>query len=856
MKYFDTLNGGKPNVLTDTVAYVRGPNAQMEELFRMGKKLEADRRAFIDNTSMLLLAAYRNGGKDLTQVQKKAITSLVRSDAQSLLAAGYTMAQLAEFLGNGTQRQDEITKIEDSLKALHPQFYKQFLGQSKQLAFILANGKATHENSMLNALNIARMYNTPTMGHLTVAEEAAVQALVDPLVSLWAIEYSPTVLRETARDVLLDESARPNGENGVAATLAMHAHLLKDSKDKVFDGSEVLRRKGYIPEVYNPRTDIQVAGDVEGQDLINKGYSAGEVLPKDRSDPDPTVRRLYVREDSGMVAHVTGMISLKDMKAKGSAQIGKNQDTNTWVGQLNVDTLNQVGVKQQAAIAWMAQNGDTFDPTGIKGTFMIPTLNSYGEPSNYRYEMSHVRKDAVLERNNNFEHVLGVFAGNTFDKITSAQHNAKVIQALHDHYKVDYAGRSMSYVEVGPNSQDPAMREVYRLLPEATKKEIKRVWGTEAMLVRNDMMNLTFGYRKFSLSEMFDKDPSTRNAYEDLFVSIATFVVAGYARLQLGMDPAQAMQYAKRTGVIVKRAEDAWKTISDETKNAIVVKTGIVMMGNVWSNATLLMMHDISLIDIAKHHKTAFTAAREYQEVIEELFKAQTQLDTNYNVGNRRALEQRILVLKDKIARNPVTELMDAGLMPTIVRDVDLSDDMYAYDSNFVKNIKANVAAINPTVLNIGKQLYMTKDTPHYKMLADLTQMSDFVARYTLYQHLTTKSQDPLSKKEAARVSSESFVNYDIPLPKGIQYLDDIGILPFTKYFLSMQRVLVNLVREHPVKVLMTLLANNYLHLMPTVMDGSAFSRFGNNPIRSGPLRFIGAVEHILPIKYAMGLFR
>lgn len=856
MNYYATLNGSKPDLFTDTVAYVRGPNAQMEELFRMGKKLEAERRAFIENTASLLLATYRNGGQDLTQLQKKAITSLVRTDAQSLLAAGYTMAQLAEFLGNGTQRQDEITKLEDSLKALHPQFYKQFLGQSKQLAFILANGKATHENSMLNALNIARMYNTPTMGQLTVAEERAVEAIVDSLVSLWAIEYSPTVLRETARDVLLDESARSNGENGIAATLAMHAHLQKDSKDKVFDGSEVLRRKGYIPEVYNPRTDIQVAGDVEGQDLINKGYSAGEVLPKDSNDPDPTVRRLYVREDSGMVAHVTGMISLKDMKARGSSQIGKNQDTNTWVGQLNLATLDQVGVAQQAAIAWMAQNGDTFDPTGIKGTFLIPTLNSYGEPSNYRYEMSHVRKDTVLERNNNFEHVLGVFAGNTFDKITSAQHNVKVIQALHDHYAVDYAGRSVSYVEVGPNSTDPAMREVYRLLPEATKKEIKRVWGTEAMLVRNDMMNLTFGYRKFSLSEMFDKDPSTRNAYEDLFVSITTFVVAGYARLQLGMDPVQAMQYAKRTGVIVKRAEDAWKTISDETKNAIVVKTGIVMMGNVWSNATLLMMHGISLVDIAKHHKTAFTAAREYQEVSEELFKAQTQLDTNYNVGNRKALEQRILVLKDKIARNPVSELMDVGLMPTIVQDVNFKDDTYAYDSNFVKNIKANVASLNPTVANIGKQFYMTKDTPHYKMLADLTQMSDFVARYTLYQHLTTKSQDPLSKKEAARVSSESFVNYDIPLPKGIQYLDDIGILPFTKYFLSMQRVLASLVREHPVKVLMTLLGNNYLNLMPTVMDGTAISRFGNNPFRSGPLRFVSAVEHILPIKYAMGLFR
>lgn len=857
LKFHDSMNGAKPNILTETVAYVRGATPQMEELFRLGKKLEADRKAFIDNTSMNLLAAYRDGGKNLTQLQKKAITSLLRSDAQSLLAAGYTLAQLEEFLGTGAQRQAEITKIESELKALHPQFYKQFLGQSKQLGYFLATGKSSHENTMLNALNIARMYNTQTMGHLTVAEEQAVQALVDPLVSLYAIEYAPTVLRQSARDVLLDESARTNGENGVAATLAMHAYLLKDSKDKLFDGSEVLRTKGYTPEVYNPRTDIQVATDAEGQALIDQGYSVGGVLTQDNNDPyqnDPV--RLYVRQDSGMVAHVTGMMSLTDMKAKGSAAVGKNRDPLTRIGTLNKTLVAQISNDEYFAKTWMAQNGDTFDPTSATGTYMIPTLNSYGEASNYRYEMSHARKDSVLERNNNFEHVLGVFAGNTFDKVTSAAHNAQVIQALHDHYTVDYAGRSMSYVEVGPFSTDPAMREVYRLLPEATKKEIKRVWGTEAMMVRNDMVTLAFGYRKFSLSEMFDKGPAARNAAEDLFVSVANFVVASYARLNLGMDAAQAMQYAKRTGVVVKRAEDAWKTISDEVKNAIVVKTGIVLLGNIWSNATLLMMHDIPLVDIAKHHKTAFTAARNYQETSEELFKLQTQLNTGYNVSNRKALEQRVLILKNAIARNPVTELMNAGLMPTIVRDVDLADDMYAYDSNFVKNIKANVAAINPTVLNIGKQLYMTKDTPHYKMLANLTQLSDFVARYTLYQHLTTKSQEPLSQKEAFRVSSETFVNYDVPLPKGLQYLDDMGVVPFTKYFLSMQRVLVNLVREHPVKVLMTLMANNYLHLMPTVMDGTAFSRFGNNPFRSGPLRIVSAIEQILPIKYAMGLFR
>lgn len=867
LKARDTKYGAKNGVLSETVAYVRGTTIPMEKLFRLGKKLEADRHTLIKSVAKNMLANFENNGADLTPTQKKAITTLLRADTQYLLN-DYSMKEVSQFLGNAKELDAAIQVLEDQLDA-EPDFKNLFIAQSRALGYDMVVGKSTLRHLMLNAHNIASMYGTPTQGQLTPKEELAMQKILDPLISLYAIRYMPSVMRESAHATMVSEMARPNKQNGIEAVLKMHTHLLTDSKNKLFDGSAAFVAKGFVPEVFNPRTDVKVASfddivnpnsgvvlfKAEGDALIAQGYKRSEALVQDSTDPEERTMYFFVREDSGIVAHPSGSLSMTSLGTKGRKITGANRDTDTNGGVWNVRRIAGIVDAGQADIAALYKTGNTFDPTQVQDTFMVPLLNRDGDTTNFRYKMSHQNRDTILERNNEFEHLLGVFAGNTLDKVSSAEHNDKVVQALHDHYKVDFAGRSMSYIEVGPDSLDPEIQEIYRLLPEDTKKEIYKVWGKDSMMVRNDMMTLTFGYRKYSLSEIWDKD--SHNAAEQVFKDVVEYLMKRYAHSQFsGMSNTEAQNYYRQAGVVVKRVEDAWKTISDEVKNAIVVKSGTVLLGNIWSNVMLLTMHGVGWGDVAKYHKMAFDGARDYQEASEELFTLQTQLDTGYNVKDRRAMEQRVLILKDSIARNPVTVLMDAGLMPTIARDVDLNEELYAYDSGFVKNIKTNVEALNPTVRNIGKQIYMTKDTKHYKVLADLTQLSDFVARYTLYQHLTTKAQDPMTEQQALRAAAEVFVNYDIPLPKSIQYLDDMGILPFNKYFLSMQRVVVNLVREHPVNSIMDLLAGNFLNMSSFLMDTSILARSPHNPFTVGPFRFAQAVEKILPIKYGLSLFR
>src|SRR5690606_9499488 len=140
----------------------------------------------------------------------------------------------------------------------------------------------------------------------------------------------------------------------------------------------------------------------------------------------------------------------------------------------------------------------------------------------------------------------------------------------------------------------------------------------------------------------------------------------------------------------------------------------------------------------------------------------------------------------------------DAGLMPTIAEDVATEEDIYSYKSRLTGKLDRFTDKLNPAVVSAGQTVFMAPKTRAHRFLSQTTQLSDFVARYALYQHMTNRKRDTLSHEEAVHRASDAFINYDIPMPKGIQYLDDVGLMYFTKYLMRVQRVIAQMVRENP----------------------------------------------------------
>lgn len=842
-----------------------GPLERFQALLRMSKNNERIRKGIITNTAKTALESFANKGKGLSEAAKAGLTAAFLRTGLHTLTGDFTMQQLQGLVEDKADRAKAMAKYEAELTGFG-NLKAYFINQANALGYYKATGRVRSPNLMMNAHNIAGLYGTAYRGRMTQAQVAQATPIIEKLVALYALDYLSAQQRDAAAEVIDAENQRKDG-NGVEFLLRLHQRLEAESKDRLFAGKPSLMMHGYTPEILNPHVEIKIASVTprvdaqgnripsEGEILELQGYTKGAAVTEDRANPDKEAKHIYVLKDGGLQPYLSGVMSYTGKQAKGSKMHNGWMNVNTVSGlenaQLHATIMNNKGAAVRSLFT-----GSRQDLSQSTDNHLAPVVNNRGDVVNYRYLMAEHTKDNLLDRDNRFEKILGTLAGSIFDKESTQSQNKDALVALRDQYEAEYATQKEAYVLVGPKSADPELREIWDMLPDDTKSDARKVFGRDGIWVRGDSLDIMFGYRKLSLAQLFDKEPALRKGWENVVTGVVEWALSNYARVKLGMNPGDAEEYAKRAAVLVRKGENIWQEIVRETKDIFVVKSGVVMLGNIWSNLSLLAMSGVSIKDTLHHHLVAMKGATAYQRDSTELARLQTLRDTGYPYVDPAEVDRQILRLEDAIARNPVKELIDAGLMPTIVEDIAADDDIYSYKSAFVRRMDRYTSKLNPQVLNVAKTVYMAHDTKMYQGLTRITQLSDFVARYTLYQHLTTRKIDPLSKADAVQEASEAFVNYDIPMHRGLQYTDDMGVTMFTKYFLRIQRVLLKLARDNPARVFLTILLNNYLELGPIVLDSSAVAKIGNNPLHLGALQFPGALDELGTVSAGLALVK
>jgi len=842
---------GRQGIAASLLNELKGPLDKFNALLRETKRHEGERKNIITQHSKLVLSVFQNG-KAMSKEAKAAVSAVFLRTGLHNLLNHYSVADLEKLVGDYKAVDKAIENFESQLTS---KYKDKYIEQINGLGYFKATGRARIPVLMLNAHLISRMANTQYQRQISEAEAKQAEPVIAALISLYALKYTAGDHLSQAKEVFRTENSRTdNNGNGVEFLLKLHKQLEEESLQRLFKGNPALMIHGYTPEILNPHTAIKIATEAEGKELVNQGYSAGALVSNDRADPDTETKRIYVLRDGGLSPWLSGAFSLSSMKSRGSKKHS---------GYVNVNTLNglenasmQATITNEKLAAMQGMGDPRRDLSAERENHMIPVYNETGAIVNWRYMMAESTKDNLLERDNRFENLIGVIAGSIYDKETSREQNKKAVTVLREQYELEYATRKDSYVEVGDRSTDPEMRAIWDLLPDATKKDIRAVWGRDGMKVRSDSLDIMFGYRKLTLASMFQKDPDARNKLEGLFVYVVQTVLANYAGMRHGLSAADAEDYAKRAAVVITRGERAWQELVAETKDIIVVKTGFVMLGNIWSNLSLLAMSGVSLKDVLQHHLVALKGATAYQRDSQRLADLQTMLEVDYGLGKEKEIKDEIVRLKDAIARNPVKELIEAGLMPTIVEDLAAEENIYSYKSEFVRKTEKFTSRLNPKIRAAGRAVYMTHDTNMYQTLSRITQLSDFVARYTLYQHLVSRGTNPLSREAAIQEASDAFVNYDIPMHRGLQYTDDMGLTPFTKYFLRIQRVLLKLARENPARVLSAIALNHYMELGPIVLDSSFTQHIGNNPLHSGAFQYFGALDNLATVHTAMAIVK
>jgi hypothetical protein len=778
----------------------------VEKMLRMTKLNNQMKENIRSATTNNVMSTFEENGKYLTKDHKVAFTKMLRSDVQ-VLADTYSTAEIAKLYTDGVFLQNETANLIKQLKAKGGD--QVMINRAKQLAKYMLTGNAS-AGMAKNAQLIVSGFNS---GEVVDITDPRVD-LVDKIATMYAIEYTDKNTRKNLSEVFKRELK--NKTNGVDTSIKFHRELAKDAREKLFTDNAVSVAKGYMPEITNPNKEIRIArNEAEAKLLKEQFFREVKTMVKDKSDKTSTTPRLFISDEANLQRIVSGSIEIVSTNRKGTQVNMNTQEFSHVINSIKIPT------------------DPTYNPMLDQDVYMMPNYNTLGEVVGFSYEMSGNNRDSLLERNNDFSELLGAYAATNFNKVTVPQQNNSVVDAAYQDYKDNFANNPRAYITVGPNSKEPGLQETWAMLPEATRKHIIKTFGPDGMIVRNDVLLTMFGYRKYSLNQAFDKMSDARNMFESIYVDVMNTLFGNKAKLR---------------GV---QAERVWQEAVGVMKDIVVIRNVKTLVSNLVSNALLLAAHGVSMSDIAKDTMTSVRAGMQYRKDMANLLAIRQK--QRAGVGDFNKLEQEALRIEDSINRNPLKDFIEEGMMPTIVEDLDPSNNHYSYKSKMQERVDSLTENVPESIKTAAKWAMVSPDTPLYKFLNNATQFSDFSSKYVMYKYYTTKAKEKLSHDDALQIAQDNFINYDIPTSRGLQYLNDMGIVMFTKYNVRIQKALFQLMKKRPASVMAQSLAIGLLTNAQTAIDPIIFGNIGN-PIRSGALGLPSALDEPLPIKLLTGL--
>ncbi|MCD1628464.1 hypothetical protein [Marinobacter shengliensis] len=818
-----------------TLNEIRGETLETSRFFNLLAKagqIEQERKQLLENTISEVLSRFENG-ETMTDIEKSAINQVfLRNDLASLYGP-MKAEEITTLIRNESRLNQKIQELTKTVLA-DKQHGGYYMTSVKDLGYFLATGKNVSENLSTNAHQIAHLFGTGVKVDPVKAEQ--IKGTLDQLATLYALKYTNSDMKTMVDQVITQEMSRGD-QSGINFLLQFHKGLKADAQAELFDNNPAMMMKGYTKEIYNPHTEVVAANRVDGAKLEAKGYVKHYDLPKDPADPDAAEpRALYVLADAGLNDYVTGMISNTGMRARGTkVNFGSTVDNPEALKKWKDNRLGYVVNNRKAGVNNMFSYKSDYDPSKRKPGRLAPVYSPQGTVANFRYLMDHNTKDELLERNNRFEYVLGGMVSSQYDKLSSRDQNSMVVSALYDFYKDDYSQNSDAYVEVSLEASEPRLREAYRLLPDATKAEIKRVWGQDKMFVRNDVLDMVMGYRKLSMADVFDRDESTRNVVQNILVDLVEKI------------------WGQKAGVKVRQAEDMWQATVKIVKDVWVIRNLTTFLGNVTSNTTLLLAEGVPVKKIISGHREAVEGLLRYQDTRNQLMKL--ELDQRTGVGDPDLVAEQVRELRLELERNPVHELIQEGMFQTIMEDIDAQKDDYQYKDKLNRTIDEWTGKLPAPAKKVGEVMTVAHNTTLYKLLFKGTQMSDFVGRYVLFNHLTDTKGPNVPRSEALKKTREYFVNYDVPSHRSLQYGNDMGLVFFTKYYLRIQKVIFGLMRDKPARALGVVAASNYMGGLSNIFESNILGRVGNNPFDVGAANITDLASEPIPLKVLLSFF-
>ena len=767
--------------------------------------------------------------KHPTKEEQEAMTLALLDTDISTVYEKYGIDKIKNLLSDNEALMNEISDVRARVyeSAIDKKTANYYVSQASGLGFYMATHKGNIAQ-LLNARNIANKLNTEK----PISADESIVKLIDELATLEALSYTSGSQIDIVLKLIEKE------EVGVRNFVALHKSFkdrarkeLFESKDKdgnIIEGyfNEI---KGYTKEIFDADVTVEVSPLRDRAEMEKEGFTYVETLKKHKNDGSKETMALFINDDKLTQSYNRTALRLTDMGRKGTTLLDVrykgDEALSKKLAQADVRKMNH----DSSVLIEQMMNNPIFEK-GEEDGMMIPIYNKNGVGINYRYMMSKKKKRELLNQDIRAAHVMGRMEASIKDKIDTKKFNDKVIDVLvadaakNNFMSLQYGQwNNKEYYFIGPKATNSDAQEAWRVMPTAVKErikfEIEKSIRAEAKkkglkLRRNKKGELVVE----STDEKLEAQPKwLTDKYKGLpFRADVMYGLFGFRDASIA-DMKLLSGFNSTIKHWIRLIELLWKEIVRVSKVNIIIKTPQVLIGNVVSNIALCVQLGINPIDAFKLQLDGVRSLRKYLNDETELEKLKLARDSGNVTGVNT---KRINELENNLNDNPARDLFMSGLYQSIVEDASIGD--LKASSKLTRKVDEKLENFPEFVKNGVDMLFVTERTKLFKMITFATQASDFAARYALIEGL--KSQG-VNKTEATNTAKDAFIIYSNPDSKLFQYMNDMGLVMFTKYFMRIQRVISKGALDHPISFLLALIGQASIMDIDDVTDQSMFSK-------------------------------
>ncbi len=752
----------------------------------------------------------RKSFNELSKEEREALTLVaLDTDMSSVYGVVENLQEL--LIDDGKLRSEIKTRRRELKQMLGTVDYNTVMYQVEGLGHYMASHSAGI-NQAFNAQTILSKVNRKA------ESSPELYTKIDELATMYGLWYTPKEAKLVIGNLMVREP------EGMKFTMNLHKAVVAMAKDTVFADSSSLMIKGYTKEIFDEDITMKVAPEADRLSMEKEGFKLVKTLNKAKGDTSEKIMAMYINKNHVQQNYKKAAMRLTDINRKGTTltDIRNIEDSALGYRYAKRD-IAAVGLDAAILDNKIAAGSVTFN-TKYTGS-LVPLYNGEGKVVNYRYMLDKRSKREILGQDIKGPTVLGRMQATIEDKMSTQEHNDRVFDVMtkdmSDNYMVGHSiGRNAHrYVVVAADSSNAEIAELYKLIPKDFREKIRDLPNKE-LAVRADLLRFYFGMREANIEHLVGKIP--------------------------GLGHAIVRMTPKEVRHLVQYAEMIWQAVVSIAKVDIVIRTPMVLIGNIISNMMYSVQSGYSMATVMQMQLDSFRGLKEYIDMTHELIR----LENLKMVGKLDKKDwDKITTLKGDIRQHPANELVDEGMFQAIIEDVGA--DEYKSTNKIVKYLDGKMERM-PKYMKDGAQwLYLTERTPFFKMMSTATQFSDFAARQVQHQlnrekffrQIDSKVGDKIdakeftwaigehsglkTKAELRKMATEysraqvldAFVNYSKPEGKVVDWMNRMGLVMFTKYFMRIQRAIGKNFVDNPLYLVMSILGQHMITDIDSIDD-------------------------------------